>query len=86
MPVNDGDTFSDYMGALKMKTPARLEMLASLVLLFTAMGVWAETHEVQLLSGPFRFEPNDLTIQAGDSVRWINNNSFHSVDADDGSR
>ena len=58
-------------------------MLASLVLLFAAMGVWAETHEVQLLNGPFRFEPNDLTIQAGDTVRWINNSGFHSVDADD---
>ena len=57
----------------------------SFFLFFVTLSGWAETHEVQLLSGPFRFEPNDLTIKAGDTVRWVNNDMFHSVDADDGS-
>jgi plastocyanin len=32
-----------------------------------------------------RFSPNDITINAGDTVRWTNNAGPHTVTADDGS-
>ena len=41
----------------------------------------AATHEVTVEN--FRFSPNDLTIQAGDTVRWTNVEGFHDATADD---
>ena len=41
----------------------------------------AATHEVMV--GNNFFSPNDLTIQVGDTVVWINNAGFHDVTADD---
>lgn len=50
--------------------------------------VWASAaiFEVQVLD-PARFSPSRLTIQVGDTVRWINaaGGSSHDVTADDGS-
>ena len=43
--------------------------------------VSAVTHEVTVVN--FRFSPNDLTIQAGDTVRWTNVEGFHDATADD---
>jgi plastocyanin len=40
----------------------------------------AVTHEVTVEN--FRFSPNDLTIEAGDTVRWTNAEGFHDVTAD----
>lgn len=46
--------------------------------------VWAQTtHEITV--GAFFFEPNFLVIEAGDTVRWTNQGSFHDVVADDNS-
>ena len=46
----------------------------------------ATTHEVQVLD-PRSFSPNNLTIEVGDTVRWINaaGGAQHDVTADDGS-
>lgn len=40
----------------------------------------AATHDVTVEN--FRFSPNDLTIEAGDTVRWINTEGFHDVTED----
>jgi len=42
--------------------------------------VWAEVHEVTVRN--FRFDPNDLSIQPGDTVRWSNVEGFHDVTED----
>lgn len=41
----------------------------------------AVTHDVTVEN--FRFSPNDLTIQPGDTVRWTNVEGFHDATADD---
>ena len=48
------------------------------------MSVMAATHEVMVLD-PRSFSPNDLTIEVGDTVRWINadGGNTHDVTADD---
>jgi plastocyanin len=43
----------------------------------------AATHVVQVIS--FRFEPEELTIQPGDTVVWRNTGGNHNVVADDSS-
>lgn len=40
----------------------------------------AVTHDVTVQD--FRFSPNDLAIQAGDTVRWTNVEGFHDVTGD----
>lgn len=44
------------------------------------MPLLAVTHDVTVEN--FRFSPNDLTIQAGDKVRWTNLEGFHDVTED----
>jgi plastocyanin len=41
----------------------------------------AATHDVIVEN--FRFSPNDLIIQSGDTVRWTNIEGFHDVVEDD---
>jgi plastocyanin len=43
----------------------------------------AATIDVQVVN--FRYVPNDITIQVGDTVRWTNTGGLHNVRADDGS-
>lgn len=43
----------------------------------------AATIDVDVSS--FRYTPNQVTIQVGDTVRWSNSGGFHNVRADDGS-
>lgn len=62
---------------------ARLSQLATIIFLVFSYSAMAETHDV--LVGNDFFEPNDLTITVGDTVRWTNNSGFHDVAADDGS-
>lgn len=46
--------------------------------------VWAATHQVTI--GDNFFNPNDLTIEAGDTVRWTySGGRIHDATADDGS-
>lgn len=59
-----------------------LTLLWLLCLLFAPLAP-AEIVEVRLSNN--RFTPNDLTINAGDTVRFINDQGFHDVRADDGS-
>jgi plastocyanin len=57
--------------------------LAAILLLAPSMAL-AETRDV--IVGNNFFEPNDLTIQVGDTVRWTNQSGrTHDVTADDGS-
>ncbi len=54
-------------------------------LLLTTTTAQAATHEVQVNDN--FFSPNDLTIEVGDTVRWVNaaGGMMHDVTADDGS-
>lgn len=47
----------------------------------TAFAARADTIDVAVSS--FRFTPNDITINVGDTVRWTNTGGFHNVRADD---
>jgi plastocyanin len=59
----------------------RSPALAGLLLTLASGATCAATHEVQVIS--FRFEPETLTIQPGDTVRWRNMGGGHNVLADD---
>lgn len=61
--------------------PSRLFLI--MTLLFSPIFAQAATHDV-LVRNNF-FEPNDITIEVGDTVRWTNSGGFHDVTADDGS-
>lgn len=56
------------------------------VITFLLVPMWASAaiHEIQVLD-PNRFSPSQLTIQVGDTVRWINasGGNSHDVTADD---
>jgi plastocyanin len=64
---------------------SRNALIALLICAFASPSLLAATHEVQV-NDDF-FSPNDLTIQLGDTVRWINaaGGNLHDVTADDGS-
>ena len=62
-------------------------LLFSVIFFITPLSATAATtHEVQVLD-PRSFSPNNLTIEVGDTVRWVNasGGSMHDVTADDGS-
>lgn len=52
--------------------------------LLTAVPILAQTNHTVRVRNNF-FDPAELTIQAGDSVTWMNEGINHNVDADDGS-
>jgi plastocyanin len=58
-----------------------LRVSSLLVLAAAAAVASAATHEVQVIS--FRFQPDTLTVQPGDTVRWRNMGGDHNVLADD---
>lgn len=65
----------------------RFSLLVSTAVFFIMpLSAIAATHDVQVID-PRSFEPNDLTIEVGDTVRWINasGGNLHDVTADDGS-
>jgi len=62
-------------------THARFRLAAGLGLAVFLGAAGAATHEVQVIS--FRFEPEHLVIQPGDTVRWRNLGGDHNVVADD---
>jgi CSLREA domain-containing protein len=68
-------------GEFAMSTMYRLALI--LLLLGAATPTPAAVVDVRLEN--FRFVPNDVTIQPGDTVRWTNQMGFHDVRADDGS-
>ena len=57
--------------------------LALLVFLMPAIS-WSATHDVSVTDN--RFTPDDLTIQVGDTVRWINGagGAGHDIDSEQG--
>ncbi|GJM08108.1 MAG: hypothetical protein DHS20C11_03840 [Lysobacteraceae bacterium] len=57
-------------------------LLALILFLMTCVAS-AATHVVQVTNNVFT--PNDLTIEVGDTVQWINSQGFHDVVADDAS-
>ena len=64
-----------------MKAPGMRNLTCVLAASIACSGpAFAETHDVTVRN--FRFEPNDLTIQAGDTVRWTNVEGFHDVTED----
>lgn len=58
-------------------------MRAIALLLFAVAGL-AEAAVVDVTVRNFRYVPNDITINAGDTVRWTNVEGVHNVAADDG--
>jgi plastocyanin len=64
---------------------SRNALIALLIFALASPSLPAATHEVAV-NDDF-FSPNDLTIQLGDTVRWINaaGGDLHDVTADDGS-
>jgi plastocyanin len=60
-----------------------LRVIALLLASTVAPRAFGAVVEIELFN--FRFVPNDVTIQAGDTVRWINRMGVHDVRADDGS-
>ena len=53
-------------------------------MLFPAFQLFATVHEVRILGNTF--SPNNITIEAGDTVRWLNTGGgFHNVEANGGS-
>jgi plastocyanin len=63
-----------------MRATNRMLLLWALV---ASAPLSAATFDVQVLN--FRYQPNDLQIQPGDTVRWTNTSGIHDVRADDGS-
>ena len=59
---------------------SRLVALATAAIALWPPASTAEIHEVIVQN--FRFSDNDLTIAAGDTVRWVNVEGFHDVTAD----
>ena len=57
-------------------------VLVVVVLPNSAKSLWAATHEVTL-SGVI-FDPNELTVDVGDTVKWNNVEGFHNVVPDVG--
>jgi plastocyanin len=55
----------------------------ALATLLLALDAGAATHQVQVIS--FRFQPDRLEIQPGDTVVWTNTGGAHNIVADDGS-
>jgi plastocyanin len=53
-------------------------------LLLAAIAAPADAAIVNVTLRDFRFTPNDLTINVGDTVHFVNNQGFHNVVADDG--
>jgi plastocyanin len=66
--------------------PFRLAVMAGVcaVVLAVAPGVGAQNQTVTALSGPNRFEDNDVTINQGEMVTFSNGSGTHNVHFDDG--
>ena len=60
---------------------AYFRLVAGAGLALAATAAQAATHEVQVIS--FRFQPDNLVIAPGDTVRWRNMGGDHNVVADD---
>jgi plastocyanin len=58
-------------------------IIVGLAGMLLAANAAAATHQVQVIS--FRFQPDRLQIQPGDTVVWTNTGGAHNVVADDGS-
>lgn len=57
-----------------------LILITNALLCIWPLSSTAETHEVIVQN--FNFSPNDLTVVAGDTVRWTNVQGFHDVTED----
>jgi plastocyanin len=60
----------------------RFGFLATAVLLLSPLTSLAATHDVSIAG--LSFQPNNLTIAVGDTVRWTNNGGQHDVRSDTG--
>ena len=58
-----------------------LKIITTLTLIITSiLGLTQTTHTIN--TGSYYYSPNTLTIQAGDSIVWINDGGFHDVNGD----
>jgi plastocyanin len=69
------------MPGCRPRGPSSVGRAALVCLLLLAYPAGAATHEVVIRN--FAFEPPELTIQAGDSVRWTVVSGRHSVTAEE---
>jgi plastocyanin len=60
----------------------RIALLTLAVLCLNPFAAIAATHNVSIVG--LSFQPNDLTIAVGDTVRWTNNGGTHDVRSDNG--
>lgn len=86
MPVRDGsDAKPEVMTAAARARSASAALALGLLLLAAAMPARATQWFVQSGGAGVAFAPQFLTIQAGDSVTFLNLGGYHNVVADDGS-
>jgi plastocyanin len=58
-----------------------LKIITTLTLIITSiLGLTQTTHTIN--TGSYYYSPNTLTIEAGDSIVWINDGGFHDVNGD----
>jgi plastocyanin len=56
---------------MKTRNSVAPYLLASVLAIMVPLTAWpAETHVVEIKN--FKFNPQDITIKSGDTVRWIN--------------
>lgn len=60
----------------------RFDLWAVILFCATPFVASAATHDVSIVG--LSFQPNNLTIAVGDTVRWTNNGGTHDVKADNG--
>jgi len=66
-----------------MKRSKLLTTIFLILILIPAVSFSLSLHVVEVSNNIFT--PENITIEVGDTVRWINNGGFHNVKADDGS-
>jgi len=62
----------------------RITLVAGSVLALFAASASAGDHTITAFTSPNRFEPETLTINAGDTVTFVNGGGFHNVLSDTG--
>jgi len=61
--------------------PTLQTLFTTVFFLFGSQLLWAETATLEVTIYKFKFQPQEITINVGDKVRWINKEKrqYHSV-------